>query len=82
MAAERYAIGLDLGGDTAEAVALAILAEIQAALHQKTAISRGMTTEDFLAAPDRQYIPAQCSLDPRQPTHESDEPVDAIETAR
>jgi xanthine dehydrogenase accessory factor len=75
-------IGLDLGGDTAEAVALAILAEIQATLHQKTAISRGMTTEDFLATPDRPYVPAQCSLDPRQPTHESDEPVHAIETTR
>ena len=75
-------VGLDLGGDTPEAVALAILAEIQAALHQKTAISRGMSTEDFLAAPNRPYIPVQCSLDPAQPTLQSHDRVHAIETTR
>jgi xanthine dehydrogenase accessory factor len=71
-------IGLDLGGDSPEAVALAILAEVQAALHQKTAISRGMSTEDFLAAPERRYIPAQCPVDPPQ----SLDNVQAVETTR
>jgi xanthine dehydrogenase accessory factor len=71
-------IGLDLGGDSPEAVALAILAEVQAALHQKTAISRGMSTEDFLAAPERPYIPAQCPVDPPQPLDR----VHAVETTR
>jgi xanthine dehydrogenase accessory factor len=75
-------IGLELGGDSPEAVALAILAEIQAALHQKTAISRGMSTEDFFAVPERAYIPLRCSLDsPRNP-EESPDPVHAIETTR
>jgi xanthine/CO dehydrogenase XdhC/CoxF family maturation factor len=75
-------IGLDLGGDSPEAVALAILAEIQAALHQKTANSRSMSTEDFFAAPDRPYIPVQCSLDPTRQAQESSDPVHAIETTR
>ena len=56
-------IGLDLGGDSPEAVALAIVAEIQSALHQKTSVSRGMSEEILVAAPDRPYIPAQCPLD-------------------
>lgn len=72
-------IGLELGGDSPESVALAVLAEIQAALHQKTAISRGMSREDFLAAPDRPYIPVQCSLDSPRP-QESSDIVDAAET--
>jgi xanthine/CO dehydrogenase XdhC/CoxF family maturation factor len=71
-------IGLDLGGDSPEAVALAILAEIQAGLHQKTAISRGMSTEDFLAAPERAYVPVQCPVDPPQPL----DSVHAVETTR
>ena len=75
-------IGLDLGGDSPEAVALAILAEIQSALHQKPAISRGMSMEDFLAVPDRPYIPVQCSLDSPQRPQESSDPVHVVETAR
>ncbi|MGB8481151.1 MAG: XdhC family protein [Acidobacteriaceae bacterium] len=71
-------IGLDLGGDSPEAVALAILAEIQAALHHKTAISRGMSTEDLLAVPDRPYIPVQCPLD-NSPA--SPETIHAVETS-
>ena len=74
-------IGLDLGGDSPESVALAILAEIQAVLHQKTAISRGMSTEDLLAVPDHPYVPAQCSLDSPRP-QESSNPVHAVETTR
>jgi xanthine dehydrogenase accessory factor len=75
-------IGLDLGGDSPESVALAILAEIQAALHRKTAVSRGMSIEDFFAIPERAYIPAQCSLDLPRRTQESSDPFHAIETAR
>jgi xanthine/CO dehydrogenase XdhC/CoxF family maturation factor len=75
-------IGLDLGGDSPEAVALAILAEIQASVHQKTAISRGMSTEDFLAAPVRPYIPVQCSLDRPQQAPRPHDPVHAVETTR
>lgn len=75
-------IGLELGGDSPEAVALAILAEIQAALHRKTAISRGMSREDFLAAPDRPYVPVRCSLDSAQQLQGSSNPVHVVETAR
>jgi xanthine dehydrogenase accessory factor len=57
-------IGLDLGGDSPEAVALTIVAEIQSVLHRKNAVSRAMPVETLLAAPDRPYIPAQCPLDP------------------
>jgi xanthine dehydrogenase accessory factor len=74
-------IGLDLGGDSPEAVALAILAEIQAVLQQKTAMSRGMSTEDFFNTPERPYIRVQCSLDPPQPAQESRDPIHAVETA-
>jgi xanthine/CO dehydrogenase XdhC/CoxF family maturation factor len=75
-------IGLELGGDSPEAVALAILAEIQAALYQKTAISRGMSREDFLAAPDRPYVPVRCRLDSAQQGQGSSDPVHVVETAR
>jgi xanthine dehydrogenase accessory factor len=75
-------IGLDLGGDSPEAVALAILAEVQTSLHQKTAISRGMSAEDFLAAPERAYIATQCPLDaPQQVPHPADR-IHAVETSR
>ena len=74
-------IGLDLGGDGPEAVALAILAEMQAVLQQKTAISRRMSTEDFLAVPERAYVPVQCSLE-SPPSQESSDSVHAVETSR
>ncbi|MGC1782026.1 MAG: XdhC family protein [Acidobacteriaceae bacterium] len=56
-------IGLDLGGDSPEAVALTIIAEIQSALHEKDAVSRRMSQESFQASPARLYLPAQCPLD-------------------
>lgn len=57
-------MGLDLGGDTPEAVALTVIAEVQAVLHAKTAISRRMTEESFHApAVEPAYVPAQCPLD-------------------
>ncbi len=75
-------IGLDLGGDSPESVAMAILAEIQSVLCQKNAVSRGMSIEDFLAVPDRPYAPVQCSLDsPRNP-QEAGAPTHAVETTR
>ncbi len=71
-------IGLDLGGDSPEAVALAIISEIQAALFQKSAVSRGMSEEDFLTAPDRPYIPAQCPLDPPRQAQQAPDPIHTI----
>lgn len=56
-------IGLNLGGDTPEAVALTILAEIQAELHGKPVISRKMTAETLRSAPERPYVPSICPLD-------------------
>ncbi|HVC91629.1 MAG TPA: XdhC family protein [Acidobacteriaceae bacterium] len=67
-------VGLDLGGDSPEAVALAILAEIQSVLHEKNAISRRMSEETLRAVPDRPYIPAQCPID------EPLQPPDAVQT--
>lgn len=63
-------IGLDLGGDSPESVALAIIAEIQSVLHEKNASSRRMSEEALHAASGRPYIPAQCPLDDAsQPPH-------------
>jgi xanthine dehydrogenase accessory factor len=56
-------IGLDLGGDSPEAVALTIVAEIQSVLHQKAAVSRSMSERALHAVPKSLYIPAQCALD-------------------
>ncbi len=56
-------IGLDLGGDNPEAVALAIISEIQSVLHGKEASSRRMDKDALSAAPERPYIPSQCPLD-------------------
>jgi xanthine dehydrogenase accessory factor len=56
-------VGLDLGGDSPEAVALAILAEIQSVLYRKNAISRRMPEEALHATPDRPYVPTQCAID-------------------
>ncbi|MBS1815311.1 MAG: XdhC family protein [Acidobacteria bacterium] len=42
-------VGLDLGGDGPHAVALSIVAEIQAALHDRAAANRGMTEAEVEA---------------------------------
>lgn len=55
-------IGLDLGGDSPESVALSILSEIQSVLHGKSAGLRRMT-EDAPAGSERPYVPMQCPLD-------------------
>lgn len=59
----RAPIGLDLGGDDPEAVALTILAEIQSILHGKPVHSRKMTEAELQTAPARPYVPAVCPLD-------------------
>lgn len=56
-------VGLDLGGDNPEAVALSIVAEIQAVLNGKAAGSRNMAEEDLAHSPERPYVPARCPLD-------------------
>ena len=58
-------IGLDLGGDSPEAVALTIVAEIQSVLHQKVAGSRSMPEKALHIVPESPYVPAQCVLDQR-----------------
>lgn len=59
----RAPIGLDLGGDSPEAVALTIVAEIQSVVHDKHVASRRMSEAALHAVPERPYIPAQCPLD-------------------
>jgi xanthine dehydrogenase accessory factor len=77
-------VGLNLGGDSPEAVALAILAEIQAVLHGKNATTCGMSEEEFHAAPEHAYVPQQCPVDlPRRALQSSDavHPAHAAPTA-
>ncbi|MHB8301481.1 MAG: XdhC family protein [Acidobacteriaceae bacterium] len=58
-------IGLNLGGDSPEAVALTIVAEVQSVLHRKPALSLGMSLATLRADPAQPYIPVQCPLDQR-----------------
>ena len=59
-------VGLDLGGDGAEAIALAVVAEIQACCEGKLGSSRRMTAEMVEEQVARggasQYLQAQCAL--------------------
>jgi xanthine/CO dehydrogenase XdhC/CoxF family maturation factor len=59
-------VGLDLGGDGAESIALATIAEIQACCEGKLGVSRRMTPElvaDQLAADGAsRYLQSQCAL--------------------
>lgn len=59
-------VGLDLGGDGAEAIALAVLAEIQAYVQGKLGKSRRMTAElveeQIANGPPTRYVQAQCAL--------------------
>ncbi|HET9088168.1 MAG TPA: XdhC family protein [Acidobacteriaceae bacterium] len=64
----RAPIGLDLGGDSPEAVALSIVAEVEAVLHRKAIAFRSKPAIDMSALPARPYVPAQCPLD--QPPEE------------
>lgn len=59
-------VGLDLGGDGAEAIALAIIAEIQACCENKLGASRRMTAETVATQIARggasMYLQAQCAI--------------------
>lgn len=59
-------VGLDLGGDGAEAIALAVIAEVQAFCQGKIGVSRRLTAESVAEQIARggasQYLQVQCSL--------------------
>jgi len=59
-------VGLDLGGDGAEAIALAVIAEIQACCEGKLGISQRMTSqmvaEQVAKGGASRYLQAQCGL--------------------
>ena len=59
-------VGLDLGGDGAEAIALATIAEIQACCEGKLGVSRRLTpnmvAEQLAAGGASRYLQAQCAL--------------------
>ena len=59
-------VGLDLGGDGAEAIALAVIAEIQACVEGKLGRSRRMTPEmveeQIARGGASRYLQAQCAL--------------------
>lgn len=59
-------VGLDLGGDGAEAIALAIVAEIQACVQGKIGLSRRLRAEEVAEQVERggrlQYQQAQCAM--------------------
>ena len=59
-------VGLDLGGDGAEAIALSVVAEIQACVQGKLAASQRLSAEDVAEQVMRggasQYLQVQCAL--------------------
>lgn len=59
-------VGLDLGGDGAEAIALAVIAEVQACCEGKLGVSRRMTAElvaeQIAKGGASAYLQAQCAL--------------------
>ena len=59
-------VGLDIGGDGPEAVAISALAEIQSCIHGKLGTSRRMTPETVAEQIARggasRYLHAQCAL--------------------
>jgi xanthine/CO dehydrogenase XdhC/CoxF family maturation factor len=59
-------VGLDLGGDGGEAIALAVIAEIQGCVEGKIGVSRRMTAamveEQVAANGASSYLQAKCSL--------------------
>ncbi len=60
-------VGLDLGGDGPEAIALAVLAEAQAVCEGKLGTSRRLSAEDVARyvceSGNSKYLQAQCALD-------------------
>jgi xanthine dehydrogenase accessory factor len=66
--ARLYApVGLDLGGDGPEAIALAVIAEAQASIQGKLGASRRLSPEDVARhvaeGPASRYLQAHCALD-------------------
>lgn len=63
-------VGLDLGGDGAEAIALAVIAEVQACCMGKLGASRRLTAETIAEQIARggasRYLQTQCALDELQ----------------
>jgi xanthine dehydrogenase accessory factor len=59
-------VGLDLGGDGAEAIALAVIAEMQACVEGKIGVSRRMNAEvvgeQIAKGGASRYLQAQCAL--------------------
>ncbi|SNT21777.1 Xanthine and CO dehydrogenase maturation factor, XdhC/CoxF family [Granulicella rosea] len=59
-------VGLDLGGDGPEAIALAIVAEVQAFRHGRLSVSRKLTPGEVAEQLERggssRYLQAQCAL--------------------
>ncbi len=59
-------VGLDLGGDGAEAIALSVLAEVQALIHGKLGTSRRLSPdaviEQIAQGGSSRYLQAQCAL--------------------
>jgi xanthine/CO dehydrogenase XdhC/CoxF family maturation factor len=62
-------VGLNLGGDTPESVALAIVAEMQAVLHGREAMLRTGRDHSLLDAPAQAYVPVMCPLDAAENAH-------------
>jgi xanthine dehydrogenase accessory factor len=66
--AQIYApVGLDLGGDGPEAIALAVIAEVQACCMGKLGTSRRLLSEDverhIREGGGARYLPVQCAMD-------------------
>ena len=63
-------VGLDLGGDGPEAIALAVIAEVQACCMGKLGASRRLTAESVAEQIARggasRYLQVQCALDELQ----------------
>ena len=63
-------VGLDIGGDGAEAIALAVVAEVQAWLHGKLGASRRLTAEFVLKQIEKggasKYLQTHCAMDVTQ----------------
>lgn len=62
-------VGLDLGGDGAEAIALSVMAEVQAVCQGKMGAARRLSAEDVARYVEQggasRYLQTQCSLDGR-----------------
>jgi xanthine/CO dehydrogenase XdhC/CoxF family maturation factor len=63
-------VGLDLGGDGPEAIALAVIAEVQAFCQGKVGVSRKLTPESIAEQIERggasRYLQVQCAMDEAQ----------------